>query len=104
MHGTALSQSCCKPSTSARAAQCPPCAEWNSPQPPMRVFGNVYYVGTHGLASILVTSPAGDILIDGGLPESAPLILANIRSLGFRVADIQLILNSDAHYDHAGGI
>jgi metallo-beta-lactamase class B len=83
---------------------CANCVEWNVPQRPFRVYANTYYVGTHGLSSILVTSPAGHILIDGALTESAPLILANIRALGFRVEDVKLILNSHAHYDHAAGI
>jgi metallo-beta-lactamase class B len=90
--------------TGYTAAQCPSCAEWNAPQRPVHIYGNTYYVGTHGLASILVTSDAGHVLIDGGLPESAPIILANIRALGFRVEDVKLIVNSHAHYDHAGGI
>lgn len=76
----------------------------NAPQKPFRIFGNTYYVGTHGLGSVLITSPAGHILIDGALRESAPKIAANIRSLGFRVEDVKLILNSHAHLDHAGGI
>ena len=58
----------------------------------------------HGLGAILVTSPEGHVLIDGGLPESAPLIMANVRALGFRVEDVKVILNSHAHYDHAGGV
>jgi metallo-beta-lactamase class B len=87
-----------------RARECPSCAEWNVPQKPLRVFGNTFYVGTHGLGSVLVTSPRGHVLIDGALPESAPLILTNIRALGFRVEDVKVILNSHAHYDHAGGI
>jgi metallo-beta-lactamase class B len=77
---------------------------WNVRQKPFRIFGNAYYVGTHGLSSILITSPHGHVLIDGALPESAPLILSNIRALGFRPEDVKLILNSHAHYDHAGGI
>lgn len=89
---------------SARARQCPSCAEWNAAQQPFRIWGSTYYVGTHGLGSILVTSPSGHILIDGGLPESADSIAAHIRALGFRVEDVKLILNSHAHYDHAGGI
>jgi metallo-beta-lactamase class B len=88
----------------ARAAECLNCAEWNQPQRPMKIFGNTYYVGTHGLSAILVTSPRGHVLIDGGLPESAPLIQANIQALGFRISDVKLILNSHAHFDHAGGI
>jgi metallo-beta-lactamase class B len=83
---------------------CPSCAEWNAPHRPFRVYGNTYYVGTDGLGSILITSSAGHILIDGGLPESAPRIMDNIRALGFRVEDVKLILNSHVHFDHAGGI
>ena len=87
-----------------RARECPSCAEWNAPHAPFRVLGNTFDVGTAGLSAILVTSPQGHVLIDGGLPESAPLIAANIRAAGFRVEDVRLILNSHAHYDHAGGI
>jgi metallo-beta-lactamase class B len=61
-------------------------------------------VGTRGLAAILIASPDGHVLIDGGLPNSAPLILSNIRALGFKPSDVKFILNSHAHYDHAGGI
>lgn len=77
---------------------------WNSPQQPFRIFGNTYYVGTAGLSAILITSDAGHVLIDGALPESAPLIEANVRALGFQLRDIRLILNSHEHYDHAGGL
>src|SRR5262245_4357679 len=90
--------------SASRARECPICAEWNAPHAPFRVFGNTYYVGTNGLSAVLITSPAGLILIDGGLPESAPIIIGNIRAAGFRVEDLKLILNSHAHYDHAGGI
>lgn len=78
--------------------------KWNQPQAPFRIFGNTYYVGPHGLSSILITSPQGHILIDGALPESPPQIVANIKSLGFRIEDVKLIVNSHVHYDHAGGI
>ena len=83
---------------------CDACAEWNAPQEPFRVFGNTYYVGTAGLGAVLVTSAAGHVLLDGGLAQSAPLVDASIRRLGFRTEDVRLILNSHAHYDHAGGI
>ena len=83
---------------------CDACDEWNAPQQPFRVFGNTYYVGVAGLSAVLITSDTGHILLDGALPQSAPLIDANIRSLGFRTRDIRLIVNSHAHYDHAGGI
>src|SRR5574338_898252 len=92
------------PRSGYTAAECPRCARWNTPTPPVRLFGNVYYVGTGGLSSILLASPGGHVLLDAALPESAPLIAANIRALGFRVEDIRLIVNSHVHYDHAGGI
>lgn len=84
--------------------RCPSCAEWNAPHKPLRIFGNTYYVGMEGVSAILVTSDQGHVLIDGGIPMSAPQISANIAALGFRVADVKLILNSHAHHDHAGGI
>jgi metallo-beta-lactamase class B len=87
-----------------RVPACESCAAWNAPQRPFRLYGNAYYVGTHGLSAILIASDDGHILIDGDLPESVPSILANIRALGFRVADVKLILNSHVHFDHAGGI
>lgn len=83
---------------------CRSCAEWNVPHEPFRIHGDSYYVGTEGLSAILITSPDGHVLIDGALPESAPLILENIRALGFETDDIVLMLNSHVHYDHAGGI
>lgn len=83
---------------------CGSCAGWNAPQEPFNIHGNTWYVGTRGLASILVTSDDGHVLIDGGLPDSAPLILENIAALGFDAKDIRLILHSHPHFDHAGGI
>lgn len=78
--------------------------EWNAPAAPFRIIGNVYYVGTAGLSAFLIVDPAGSVLIDGGLPESAPRIEANIRRLGFRMRDIRYILNNHSHADHAGGL
>lgn len=87
-----------------RKSSCAQCEQWNQPQKPFRIYGNTWYVGTAGLSSILITSDFGHVLIDGGLPESAPQILANIQALGFRPGDVKAILNSHAHFDHAGGI
>lgn len=86
------------------ADACRSCAEWNASQAPFQIHGDTYYVGTRGLAAVLVTSPGGHVLIDGGLPDSAPLILENIATLGFDIADVEVILNTHAHFDHAGGI
>lgn len=89
---------------SQASPSCEHCVEWNAPQKPFRIYGNTYYVGPHGLSSILITSKAGHVLIDGGLPESASQIAAHVSELGFRVEDIKLMVNSHVHFDHAGGI
>lgn len=83
---------------------CDSCVEWNQPVKPFKIFGNTWYVGVKGISAVLVTSPQGHILLDGALPQSAPLIEANIKALGFRIEDVKYILNSHAHWDHAGGI
>lgn len=83
---------------------CDACAQWNAPQRPFRVHGNTYWVGPRGLGAVLVTGRDGHVLIDGALPQSAPLIARNIAALGFRLEDVRWILNSHAHYDHCGGI
>jgi metallo-beta-lactamase class B len=79
-------------------------ALWNQPMEPFRIAGNIYYVGTAKLASFLITTPQGDFLLDGGLPESAPLIEKSIAKLGFRLTDVKILINSHAHFDHAGGL
>jgi len=79
-------------------------AEWIAPQDPFAVYGNTYYVGTHGISAVLITSPAGHILIDGGPTGASAQIAAHIRQLGFKVEDIRYILNGHEHFDHAGGI
>lgn len=83
---------------------CDDCKAWNAPVKPFNIVGNTWYVGVAGLSAVLVTSEGGHILLDGALPQSAPLIAANIESLGFSMKDVKLILNSHAHWDHAGGI
>lgn len=62
------------------ADRCPDCAAWNEATAPFQVYGNTWFVGTRGLSALLITSPEGHVLLDGGLPDSAPLILANIRA------------------------
>ncbi|WP_170304329.1 subclass B3 metallo-beta-lactamase [Duganella radicis] len=79
-------------------------AGMEAPVAPFQLYGSSYYVGLEGVGSVLITSPEGHILIDGGFPESAAYIAANIRTLGFKVEDVKLILNSHTHGDHAGGI
>ncbi len=79
-------------------------AAMNAPVAPFRIAGNLYYVGTAGIASYLVTDPAGHVLIDGAMRESAEQIAGNIGTLGFRVEDVRILLSSHAHWDHAGGL
>lgn len=88
----------------AAKVDCAECEAWNADQEPFRIWGNTYYVGTKGLSAVLVTSDWGHTLIDGGLPQSAPKIAANIEKLGFKITDVKAIFNSHAHFDHAGGI
>ena len=99
-----LTVSLCAAIAQSVPSSCRQCAEWNRPQKPFRIFGNTYYVGPHGLSSVLITSNAGHILVDGALPESVSVITANIRELGFRIEDVKIIVNSHVHSDHAGGI
>ena len=100
--GTALW--CAGMAMAADAVRCSMCEEWNKPVAPFKVHGNTWYVGTAGLSALLVTGPEGHVLVDGALPQSAPLIRKNIEALGFRVQDIKLIVNSHPHFDHAGAI
>jgi metallo-beta-lactamase class B len=86
------------------AIECENCAAWNQEQAPFRIFGNTYYVGVRGLSAVLITSRDGHVLIDGDLPQSAPLIAQHVQQLGFKIEDVKVILNSHVHYDHAGGI
>jgi metallo-beta-lactamase class B len=79
-------------------------ANWNTPTEPFHVVDNVYYVGTEGLSAFLFTTPEGHILLDGATPQGAPIIEANIARLGFRLADVKVLLNSHAHFDHSGGL
>lgn len=74
------------------------------PDEPFRIAGNLYYVGATGITAFLLTGPEGHVLIDGGYPETAPLITASIARLGFDIADVRVLLNSHAHFDHAGGL
>jgi metallo-beta-lactamase class B len=86
---------------STSRAQDPP--DWTEPFPPFRFAGNLYYIGSKGLANYLVTTPQGHILINSDLESSVPLIRASIEKLGFKFSDIKILLISHAHWDHDGG-
>jgi len=76
---------------------------YSQPEEPFRLIGNIYYVGAKNIASYLVVTPQGSILIDTGTTEMTPVITANIEKLGFKVRDIKIMLSSHAHFDHIGG-
>lgn len=78
-------------------------SDWTAPFPPHRVIGNVYYVGSRALASYLITTPEGSILVNSSLESSVPLIRASIEKLGFKFSDVKILLISHAHYDHCAG-
>jgi metallo-beta-lactamase class B len=86
------------------AEQCADNSGWDEPGPAFQVHGNTYYVGTCGIAAILVTGDDGHVLIDGGTGEGAAPIAANIEALGFDLSDVKLLLHSHEHYDHVGGL
>ncbi|MVT08428.1 subclass B3 metallo-beta-lactamase [Chitinophaga tropicalis] len=78
--------------------------EWSRPYQPFRIAGNLYYVGTYDLASYLITTSKGNILINTGLATSGPMIKANIEALGFRLKDTKILLTTQAHFDHMGAM
>lgn len=77
---------------------------WTAPTEPFEIFDDVYWVGSEGLAAYLFTSPAGHILLDVGMPQNAAAVQRSIESLGFRVSDVRYLLNTQAHFDHSGGL
>ena len=77
---------------------------WNQPVKPFRIIGNIYYVGASDVTSYLIVTPKGHILLDSGFVETVPQIQQNIAQLGFKLADVKILINSHAHYDHAGGL
>jgi len=77
---------------------------WSQDYEPFRIAGNLYYVGTYDLASYLITTPKGNILINTGLETSVPMIRKHIEALGFKFSDIKILLATHAHYDHAAGL
>ena len=77
---------------------------WSDPAPPIRLFANVYHVGTCGIVVLLVAGPEGHVLLDSATAEAAPLVAANIERLGFDLGDVEWIVTSHEHHDHVGGV
>lgn len=82
----------------------PTSRSWNQPVEPHRIAGNLYYVGASDITSFLIATPEGHILIDSGFVETVPIIQESMKKLGFKIEDVKILLNSHAHYDHAGGL
>lgn len=76
---------------------------WTEPFPAFKIVGNVYYVGSRGLASYLITTPQGHILINSNLVSSVPQIRESVEKLGFHFSDVKILLISHAHWDHDAG-
>jgi metallo-beta-lactamase class B len=74
------------------------------PAEPFRIAGNFYYVGANDVAAFLLTGPEGHVVLDAGYPTTAPMIMASIAKLGFDIKDVKVLLNSEPHPDHAGGL
>lgn len=89
--------------TSTMTAAAAPNAEWTQPFPPFRIAGNLYYVGSADLASYLIATPDGLILINSSVEASVPLIRKSVETLGFKFSDVKILLISHAHWDHCAG-
>ena len=77
--------------------------EWTQPYPPFKIAGNLYYVGSKGLANYLIATPQGHILINSDLEANVPMIRDSIEKLGFKFSDVKILLISHAHWDHDAG-
>jgi metallo-beta-lactamase class B len=100
--GTRLASPAAPPA--AFVSECAGKDGWNDPAPPVRLHGSTYLVGTCGISVVLIASPQGHVLIDSGTAAAAPLVAANVERLGFRMADVRLILSTHEHHDHVGGL
>lgn len=85
-------------------AQCEEKDGWSDPAPPVRLFGNIYQVGSCGIVALLIVGSEGNILIDTGPADAAALVLANIERLGFARDSVKWVLTSHPHSDHVGGL
>jgi len=79
-------------------------AEWRQPFPAFKLIGNVYWVGTYDLSTYLITTDAGHILINTGFEDTVPLIVQGVEQLGFKMADVEILLATHAHGDHVAGL
>ena len=78
--------------------------DWTRPFPPFRIIGNIYWVGSYDLATYLITTPQGNILINTGVGDTAKQIKASVEQLGFKLADTKILTATHGHFDHAAGM
>jgi metallo-beta-lactamase class B len=96
--------------TSGQQAATPAASAQNAPNPmkapyaPFHIIGNIYYIGSAGLACYLIKTAEGEILLDSGYPDMASQIEGNVQQLGFKLSDVKILINSHAHIDHGGGM
>src|ERR1051325_7455606 len=88
--------------SSTAFAQNPP--DWTKPFPPFRIVGNVYWVGSYDLATYLITTPQGNILINTGVGDTATQIKGSVEQLGFKLADTRILTATHGHFDHVAGM
>lgn len=88
----------------ALAADPPMLAQMNSPHAPFKLTDEIYYVGTKDVTAFAIDTGAGLIVTDGGFEQTAPQIIANLKTLGFDIKNVKILLNSHGHVDHAGGL
>src|SRR3954453_18257850 len=79
-------------------------ADWTRPFPPFRIIGNIYWVGSYDLATYLITTPQGNILINTGVGDTAKQIKASVEQLGFKLADTKILTATHGHFDHVAGL
>jgi metallo-beta-lactamase class B len=78
--------------------------DWTRPFPPFRIIGNIYWVGSYDLATYLITTPQGNILINTGVGDTAKQIKASVEQLGFKIEDTKILTATHGHYDHVAGM
>src|SRR4026209_1669413 len=88
----------------ASTGAAPSTPDWTRAFPPFRIIGNIYWVGSYDLATYLITTPQGNILINTGVGETAKQIKASVEQLGFKLADTKILTATHGHYDHVAGM
>ena len=99
-----LSLCLCASATAQQNSGIPQNAEWRQPFPAFKMIGNVYWVGTYDLSTYLITTDAGHILINTGFEDTVPQIVEGVEKLGFKMADVKILLATHAHGDHVAGL